>query len=988
MSFDPETFTTQSNKAIQAALEFARERGNIELTPLHLAYVLFDQESSLAAQIAQKAGISRDRIISSLEDVMKKLSRQDPAPDNIYPNGAFMRILKKAQSISKERKDSHTSLDSLLVALYEDSDTRLALDKAGLTRKKVEEMVQSTRGNQGPVTSASAENTYDALKKYAMDLVAMAEDGKLDPVIGRDNEIRRCVQVLSRRTKNNPVLIGEPGVGKTAIVEGLAMRIVRGDVPTTLRSRRIWSLDVGALVAGASHRGEFEERLKAVIKEVTGSEGKVILFIDELHLMLGAGATQGAMDAANLIKPPLARGELRCIGATTIDEYRKYVEKDPAFERRFQQVLVKEPSVEETISILRGLKEKYESHFGVRITDAALVQAAVLANRYITQRFLPDKAIDVLDEACSAIRVQLDSQPEIIDQLQRRKLQLEVEKLALEQELESATKGSKSKSKHAEVDDSDLGIDINANKERLRVVNEELNKINEQLQPLLLRYENEKGRVEGLREYKKKLETLEHKAAQAERDRDLARAADLRYGAIPEMQKKIEQVEAQIKKEQAERRMREEKGGGDETTDKKLLSDVVNPQAIAEIVARWTGIPVARLSQTDRTRLLHLDEAIHQRVVGQDEAVDAICEAVLRSRAGLSRQNAPMGSFMFLGPTGTGKTETCKALAAQLFDSEKMMIRLDMGEYTEQHSGARLIGAPPGYVGYESGGQLTEAVRRQPYSVILFDEIEKAHPNIQNILLQLLDEGRLTDGKGKTVDFSNTIIIFTSNLGAMDLIKGLDVKTGTIPPLVKERVLDAVRNHFKPEFLNRLDDIVMFHALTPGQLSAIVSLIFKQLAERLVGQERNITLTGITPAANKFILYESTKDQPEYGARPIKRWVEKHITTTLAALIVKGKLPSHCTVSIDYEPSTTGLVFNVTTKQGKKDSILVNLNKPTVHSDTGAGLGGMEGGGTAGRKRNAAVDEFIQKDSRANRLRNLTGTDDEMDEEEHEKMEL
>ena len=665
MSYDPDTFTTQSNKAVQAALELARERGHIELHPLHLAYVLFSNESSLASQLAQRAGLTPQRVLAALEDGLRKLSRQDPPPADIYPNPSFIKVLKKATAISKEKKDSHTSIDSLLLALYEDSDTRLCLDKAGLTRRRMEELIQASRGNQGPVTSASAENTYDALKKYAMDLVAMAEDGKLDPVIGRDAEIRRCIQVLSRRTKNNPALIGQPGVGKTAIVEGLAMRIVRGDVPTTLRNRRIWSLDVGALVAGASHRGEFEERLKAVIKEVQGSEGSVILFIDELHLLLGAGATQGAMDAANLIKPPLARGELRCIGATTLDEYRKYVEKDPAFERRFQQVLVKEPTVEETISILRGLKEKYESHFGVRITDAALVQAAVLANRYITQRFLPDKAIDVLDEACSAIRVQLDSQPEIIDQLQRKKLQLEVERLALESELDAATgkKGSgKSGGRGAasdEADVSDLGIDIAQNKDRLRQVKEELEKLNEQLQPLLVRYENEKERVEGLREYKKRLEGLQVKAAQAERDRDLARAADLRYGAIPEMMKKIEMVETQIRKEKEEKRAREARGevSSDPVTG-KLLSDVVNPQAIAEIVARWTGIPIARLSQTDRTRLLNLDKAIHERVVGQDEAVDAICEAVLRSRAGLSRQNAPTGSFMFLGPTGTGTTHS------------------------------------------------------------------------------------------------------------------------------------------------------------------------------------------------------------------------------------------------------------------------------------------------------------------------------------------
>ncbi|CAF1666421.1 unnamed protein product, partial [Adineta ricciae] len=672
----------------------------------------------------------------------------------------------------------------------------------------MEEVVKQVRQNKN-VTSAKAEQTYQALEKYGHDLVADAESGKLDPVIGRDQEIRRCIQVLSRRTKNNPVLIGEPGVGKTAIVEGLAQRIVHQDVPDTL-PRRLIALDMGALVAGASHRGEFEERLKSVLKEIESSNGGIILFIDEIHLVLGAGKAEGAMDAANLLKPMLARGELRCIGATTLDEYRKYIEKDPAFERRFQQVMVKEPSVADCVSILRGLKDRYESHFGVRILDSALVIAAQLSNRYITNRFLPDKAIDLIDEACASIRVQLDSQPEVIDQLERRELQLDVEATALSQEKDEASK------------------------QRLKQVKEELSKIREELKPLKLRHQAEKQRVDELRKLKQKMENLQVKMAQAEREKNLALVADMKYGAIPDLEKKIAETEHRITEENKQQQDR-------------LLTEVVGPNAIAEIVSRWTGIPVSKLSQTERERLLKLSEHLHKKVVGQDDAVDSVAEAVLRSRAGLSRQNQPIGSFLFLGPTGVGKTELAKTLALELFDSTKSMVRIDMSEYTESHSVARLIGAPPGYVGFEQGGQLTEAVRRQPYAVILFDEVEKAHPQIWNTLLQVLDDGRLTDGKGRTVDFTNTIIVLTSNIGAQYILEDVEHPTktsdGKLSQAIKDRVMKEVRLHFRPEFLNRLDDIVFFQPLNVNQLSSIVHLQLKSLEERLKEQDIAISLT-------------------------------------------------------------------------------------------------------------------------------------------------
>lgn len=695
----------------------------------------------------------------------------------------------------------------------------------------------------------------------------MAKEGKFDPVVGRDDEIRRVIQVLSRRTKNNPVLIGEPGVGKTAIVEGLAQRIVRGDVPANLQSQ-LFTLDIGLLVAGAKYRGEFEERLTAVLKEVKEAEGGVILFIDEIHLVLGAGKAEGAMDAANLLKPMLARGELRCIGATTLGEYRKHVEKDPAFERRFQQVYVGEPSVEATISILRGIKEKYEAHHGVTIADSALVIAAQLSARYITNRYLPDKAIDLVDEACANVRVQLDSQPEIIDRLERQKLQLEIEEKALELEKDTASK------------------------DRIKKVKDEIQRIDEELKPLKLKYETEKTRLDEIAKLKEKLESLKLKMTDAEMKRDLALVADLKYYAIPELEKKIQQLTLEKNKRKDEN---------------ALLQERVGPEQITEVVSRWTGIPVNRLSQTERDRLLHLRDALHKRVIGQDKAVDAVVEAVLRSRAGLSRRDKPTGSFLFLGPTGVGKTELAKALAGELFDDDKHIIRIDMSEYMERHSMTRLIGAPPSYVGYEEGGQLTEAVRRRPYNVVLFDEVEKAHTDVLNLLLQVLDDGRLTDGQGRTVDFSNVVVILTSNIGS-EYLAGVD----TVNDDVRERVMARVRQHFRPEFLNRLDDIITFSPLSKRELYKVIEKQLNLLEDERF-EEKDIHL-DIKDAAKALILREAY--DPLYGARPLGRYLEKHVVTELGKMILRGQLEDHSVVTVDAENNK--LVLNVSTNNKKR----------------------------------------------------------------------
>jgi ATP-dependent Clp protease ATP-binding subunit ClpB len=875
-------FTEKSTEIIQEAFIDAKNRGSSHCLPLDLAKALFDEKSNFTKNIVKRAKgdpkVSYDAIVEALS----RKPTQSPPPSSASPSPGLLKVLTEAESLQSQQQDSHIALDHLVVALTSDKEV---LQAFGVSKSDLVNAIQSIRGNKR-IRSKSAENTYDALSKYAQDMTLLAQEGKLDPVIGRDEEIRQVIGVLARRRKNNPCLIGPAGVGKTAIVEGLAQRILMGDVPDSLQCQ-VFSLDMGALVAGAKYQGEFEERLKSVLQEVEDAEGRIILFIDELHIVLGAGKSSGAMDAANLLKPMLARGTLKCIGATTLDEYRKYIEKDPAFERRFQSVYVAEPTVDETTTILRGLKEKFEMHHGVRIRDSALHTAAQLADRYITHRFLPDKAVDCIDEACASVRVQLDSRPDTIDKLERKKLQLEIEETALQ---------------------SEKGSDKKLVQKRLGEVRAELAKIAEELQPLLLRLSAEREDVQRLGNLTSKLDSLNFKLQEAERLRNMDVAADLKYYAIPSVQEELREAQRILDEKERQELL-------DETPSDKLVVDTVGPDQISEVIARWTGIPVARVAQEENARLLNLGESLKRQVQGQDEALDAIADAIVRTRSGMSRENQPLGSFLFLGSTGTGKTHVAKTLAAELFDSEKHMVRIDMSEYMEEHSVARLIGAPPGYVGHEEGGQLTEAVRRRPYCVILFDEIEKAHRNILNILLQVLDDGRLTDSLGKVVDFSNTIIIMTSNVGAELLLSQTSVDssaTGGISEEIRKGVMQQVRRHFRPEFLNRLDETILFNPLGLTQLRNIIRMNIDTIVERLKKQD-TVTLDNssvtIDPSVIDFVLQQAY--DPQFGARPIRRYLEKHLVTVLSRGVLAGKIKNHSDILITVDPEFNTLQLAV-----------------------------------------------------------------------------
>ncbi len=852
-------YTQKSLEAVQNSQSIASEYGNQQIEPVHVLLSLCTQDGGLIPSLLTKMGVDKDSFIKSAENEISKLPKVSVGggrgAGDIYISQATNTIFERAEKIADEMKDSYVSVEHIMLAMVDkpDSAVKSLFKTYGITKARFLEALQSVRGNTS-VQSDNPEETYDVLKKYGQDLVELARHNRLDPVIGRDSEIRNVIRILSRKTKNNPVLIGEPGVGKTAIAEGLALRIVRGDVPSCLKDRSIFSLDMGSLIAGAKFRGEFEERLKAVLNEVKKSEGKIILFIDELHTIVGAGKTDGAMDAGNLLKPMLARGELHCIGATTLNEYKQYIEKDAALERRFQPVMVDEPNVEDTISILRGLKERYEVFHGVKISDNALISAAVLSNRYITDRFLPDKAIDLIDEACALVKTELDSMPTELDEISRKMIQLEIEQAALKKETDKLSK------------------------EHLAEIQKELAENKDKFNTMKAKWENEKNEISKVQKVREEIESINHQIELAERSYDLNKAAELKYGRLPELKNQLEIAE---------------KEADTVASDNSLLRDRVTEEEIAKIVARWTGIPVSKLVETEREKLLKLSDILHKRVIGQDESVAKVSDAILRSRAGIQDPNRPIGSFLFLGPTGVGKTELAKALAQTLFDDERNIVRIDMSEYMEKYSVSRLIGAPPGYVGYEEGGQLTEAVRRKPYSVVLFDEIEKAHPDVFNILLQVLDDGRITDSQGRTVDFKNTVIILTSNLGSSYILEGIQ-ENGEITGAAKDAVNNLLKQQFRPEFLNRLDEIVFYKPLTKTEITSVMELMLAGLNKRL--EEKQIELR-LTDKAKEYLIengYDSV-----YGARPLRRFIQSHLETLIAKLIISDEVEPGSVITID-----------------------------------------------------------------------------------------
>ena len=851
-----EKYTQKTLETIKNAQSMAQENGNQYVTPEHLLYALVDQDGGLIPSLFGKMGVDCDGLLGEIDTLIRRLPKVSGGSGEVYASPETGKVLSLAEKTAEKLHDDYISVEHLMLALFSEgtSEVKQLLQSHGITRSRFTEELSKVK--TAPVTSDNPEETYDALKKYGTDLVERARSKELDPVIGRDAEIRNVIRILSRKTKNNPVLIGEPGVGKTAIAEGLAQRIVRGDVPEGLKDRTIFSLDMGALIAGAKYRGEFEERLKAVLNEVKKSEGKIILFIDELHTIVGAGKTEGSMDAGNLLKPLLARGELHCIGATTLDEYRQYIEKDAALERRFQPVMVDEPTVEDTISILRGLKERYEIYHGVRIHDNALVAAATLSARYITDRFLPDKAIDLVDEACAMIRTEIDSMPAELDDLRRRIMQQEIEEMALRKE------------------------DDQLSRDRLEELKRELADEKEQFNAMKSRWEAEKNSVEGVKQLKSRIEQMNGDIERAQANLEYEKAAKLKYSDLPALEKQLKDAESAAEKH---------------TSDNSMVHDTVTESEIADIVGKWTGIPVSRLMEGEREKLLRLDEIIHKRVVGQDEAVCLVTEAIQRSRAGIADPNRPIGSFLFLGPTGVGKTELAKSLADCLFDDEHNLVRIDMTEYMEKFSVSRLIGAPPGYVGYDEGGQLTEAVRRKPYSVVLFDEVEKAHPDVFNILLQILDDGRITDSQGRTVDFKNTIIILTSNLGSAELLDGIQ-QDGSITESAREAVMGELRRAFRPEFLNRLDEIIFFKPLTKENLNGIIEILMQSLRKRMADKSLKLE---VTDAARSLIIERGF--DPIYGVRPLKRYLQSAAETLIAKEILRGDLAAGSTLLLDAE---------------------------------------------------------------------------------------